>query len=42
LAQSAAGAREARHDGADGDIEDYSDVFVFELLYVAEKENFAE
>ena len=42
LAESAAGARDARHDGADGDIEDDGDVFVFDLFDVAEKKSFAE
>ena len=40
--KGAAGARDARHDGADGDVEDDGDVFVLDLLHVAEKENFAE
>jgi len=42
LAEGAAGARDARHNGADGDIEDEGDVFVLHLFYVAEKESFAE
>jgi hypothetical protein len=42
LTEGAAGARDARHDGADGNIEDDGDVFVFDLFGVAEKESFAE
>ena len=42
LAKSAAGARDARHDGADWDIEDESDVFIFDLFYIAEEDRFAE
>jgi hypothetical protein len=42
LAKSAAGARDARHDGADGDVEDNGDVFVLDLFYIAEEEGFAE
>jgi hypothetical protein len=42
LAKSAARERDARHYGADGDVEDDSNVFVLNLFYVAEKENFAE
>jgi hypothetical protein len=42
LAECAAGARDARHDGPDGDIEDHSDVFVLDLFYVAEQERFAK
>ena len=42
LAKSAAGARDARHDGADGDIEDEGDVFVFDLFYIAEEDRFAK
>src|SRR5580704_766393 len=36
------GARDARHDGADWGVEDDSDVFVLDLLYVAEQKSFAE
>ena len=42
LSKNAAGARDARHDGTDGDIEDEGDVSVFNFLYVAEEERFAE
>jgi hypothetical protein len=42
LAKGPARARYARHYSADGYVEDDGDVFVFDLLYVAEKENFAE
>src|SRR5207253_5730974 len=42
LAECAASARDARHDGADGDIEDNGDVFVLDLFYVAEEERFAK
>ncbi len=42
LAEGAASARDARHDGADGDIEDKGDVFVFNFFYVAEEESLAE
>ena len=42
LTEGSAGARDARHDGADGDIEDDGDVFVLDLFDVAEQESFAE
>jgi hypothetical protein len=42
LAEGTTGAREARHDGADGNIEDEGDVFVLDLFDVAEEESFAE
>ena len=42
LAEDTAGARDTRHDGADGDAENDGNVFVLDLLNVAEKENFAE
>ena len=42
LAEGAPGARDARHNGPDRDIEDHSDVFVLELFYFAEQECFAE
>ena len=42
LSESGAGARDARHDSADGDVEDDSDVLVLDLFHVAEKESFAE
>ena len=42
LAEDSASARDARHDGADGDIKDNGDVFVFDLFYIAEEDRFAE
>ncbi len=42
MAKGAAGARDARHYSADGEVEDYGDVFVLNFFYVAEKENVAE
>jgi hypothetical protein len=42
LTEAAAGARDARHNSADGDVEDEGDVFVLNLINVAEKQNFAE
>ena len=42
MTEGAAGTRDARHDGADRDIEDHSDVFVLDLFDVAEKEGLAE
>jgi hypothetical protein len=42
LAEGAASARDARHDGTNGDIQDEGDVFVLDLFYVGEEERFAE
>ena len=42
MAEGGAGSRDARHDGADGDVEDEGDVFVLEVFDVAEEEEFAE
>ena len=42
LAKGAVGTRDARHDGADGDVEDDGDVLVFDLFGVTEEEGFAE
>ena len=40
--KGAAGARNARHDGANGDIEDQCDVFVLEPFDITKKEDLAE
>jgi hypothetical protein len=42
LAKGASGARDARHDGADGDVEYKGDVFVLDFFNIAEEESFAE
>src|SRR5271168_3578619 len=42
VAECGAGAGDARHDGADGNVEDKGDVFVLNLFDVAEKKDFAE
>ena len=40
--KGAAGARDARHDGADGDIEDQRNVFVLELFDITKEQDFSE
>ena len=42
MAKGAAGARDARHDSADRDVEDVGDVFVLDLFNVAQEQSFAK
>ena len=42
MAEGSTGTSDARHDGADGDVEDDGEVFVLDLLDVAEQESLAE
>ena len=40
--KGAAGARDARHDGTNGDFEDHCDVFVLQFLHIAKQQYFAK